>query len=180
MTDKEAQEEEMLAMDSIYGHDSVFMVDQATMTGVISVPIEHQCDLEIKPPEVGKDVISVRYLPPICLEFCLPDDYPSKAPPAVRVVCNWLTPAQMLSIWRHLRLIWKQNNGCPVLYEFAEFLKSDVMSFLNVDRELDVTFFVERARVYAERHAAHVTTGDQASPPDELPDSPIELEPPDS
>ena len=39
--------------------------------------------------------MSVSFLPPICVEFALPANYPSEAPPINRVTCNWLTPAQV-------------------------------------------------------------------------------------
>ena len=54
MEDREQQQEELLAMGSIYGHDGVFMSDESQMTGVISVPVELPQAVPVKPPAPGQ------------------------------------------------------------------------------------------------------------------------------
>lgn len=54
MEDLEQQQEELLAMGSIYGHDGVFMSDETQMTGVISVTVELPQAVPVKPPAPGQ------------------------------------------------------------------------------------------------------------------------------
>ncbi|KAF0304169.1 E3 ubiquitin-protein ligase RNF14 [Amphibalanus amphitrite] len=154
MEDREQQREELLVMDSIFGHDGLFTSDDKQMSGMISVSPELQRPLLVKPPEPDKEPLSVSALPPICIEFTLPEQYPLEAPPTNRVTCSWLTPTQMLKIWRHLVTLWEQGQGNTVLYEYTEFLRNDSIAFLGLEHELDVSFFVDRARTAAAAAAA--------------------------
>ncbi|XP_043242460.1 E3 ubiquitin-protein ligase RNF14-like isoform X3 [Amphibalanus amphitrite] len=60
----------------------------------------------------------------------------------------------MLKIWRHLVTLWEQGQGNTVLYEYTEFLRNDSIAFLGLEHELDVSFFVDRARTAAAAAAA--------------------------
>ena len=74
----------------------------------------------------------------------------------------WL---KMLKIWRHLVTIWEQADGNIVLFEYTEFLKNDIVAFLGLERELDVSFFVERARAAAEHAERPQKPAERPAPP---------------
>ena len=57
---------------------------------------EHEIPSDEEPP---CEKIRIRYLPPITLNFEMPDNYPSEAPPSYTLVCKWLTELQVNMIF---------------------------------------------------------------------------------
>ncbi|KAJ1127073.1 hypothetical protein NDU88_005479 [Pleurodeles waltl] len=97
--DKDAQEDELLALTSIYADDE-FQRSQHIRTGQIKVCVELPKDFRIcvsgnyakNPPTVD---FKVCFLPPVVLTFELPAHYPSASAPVFQLSCKWLTPVQV-------------------------------------------------------------------------------------
>ncbi|XP_035673069.1 E3 ubiquitin-protein ligase RNF14-like [Branchiostoma floridae] len=100
MSDQEAQENELLALSSIYD-DTVFIAAEDGSGGqfcsIIDLPDNFQINAPAPPGEsVNKaTVIPVKYLPPIILHFQYPADYPSCSAPQFTLSCKWLTLQQV-------------------------------------------------------------------------------------
>lgn len=98
--DKEAQENELLALASIYGDE--FKRAESVQGGEsrISVDLPQNFIIYVRgnPTENPQDrefECTVCFLPPIVLNFELPDDYPSTSPPTFSLSSKWLSRAQV-------------------------------------------------------------------------------------
>jgi len=58
---------------------------------------------------------------------------------------------QLLKLSKQLRAIWTENKGFVVLYSWAQFLKDECLSFLKLEKSLDVSAVEEAQRRYIER-----------------------------
>lgn len=85
--------------------------------------------------------IEIKYLPRIEFTFVLDDFYPSEDPPAFLMSCQWLSSADMSRLCEHIDTLYSECRS-EVLYSCFTFLQDDVLTFLNVDKELDVTFLL--------------------------------------
>ena len=104
----ECQEDELVALSSIYD-ERVFTRSQNG--GEVNIYLELPENFEVKisaskrieaNPEASHekdvstwDVFSVKYLPPLVLNFCFPPDYPSTQPPQYTLSCKWLNVLQV-------------------------------------------------------------------------------------
>ena len=111
--DRDAQNDEMLALECIFDSDEFSKVnDNGEFSGqffaFVSLPgevkIEYKClpqpSFKGKKKQVDDDVgdlnqISVKFLPPLELSFNLPPDYPSTSPPRYTLTCCWLDHKQV-------------------------------------------------------------------------------------
>lgn len=114
---KEAQEDELLALTSIYNEEEFHRAESA-QGGEIQLCLELPADFKIvvkgrpgrmvcsipefKNKYVRLDVAghtqteyNVCFLPPLVLNFELPEDYPSKSPPIFALSSRWMTAAQV-------------------------------------------------------------------------------------
>lgn len=75
----------------------------------------------------------VVYLPPISMLLQLPTSYPSTSEPLVQLHANWLTQQQAASLEQGLKVAWEdQGPGAPVVFLWAEWLRSHSLSCLGV------------------------------------------------
>ncbi|CAJ0954229.1 unnamed protein product [Ranitomeya imitator] len=81
---------------------------------------------------------AVSFLPPIVLNFELPPDYPSTAPPNFTLSCKWLSPRQLTLLCQHLDDLWEENSGCVVLFPWIQFLKEETLDFLNIKSPYEI------------------------------------------
>lgn len=145
--DTQLRIDELVAMESIYGHDGVFSCDRDAMKGFISVSPEVDQPVRVIPRFEDEREVEIRFFPPVTVEFHLPPEYPSSSPPRICVVSNWLSPVQMLKVWSHLHTLWKSDQGYGVLFEYAEFLRSSLLSMVVGSGEgarLDVSCLLRR------------------------------------
>lgn len=162
--DEDAQENELLALESIFENDKdIISLDRcmqgnSTTTGksrsgriniapdIINPPFEYHCKYLTKSPEPNEDsnenqvssTCCVSYLPPICLRFLLPQDYPSKSPPNLTLTCVWLDRRRLSLLAKKLDSIWIEQEGQEVLYTWSQFLKEDVLDFLSSKDEITI------------------------------------------
>ncbi|XP_075712669.1 E3 ubiquitin-protein ligase RNF14-like isoform X2 [Rhinoderma darwinii] len=98
--DQEAQEDELLALASIYSEDEFKRADAAS-GGEIQVCLELPSNFKISvKSNSAADSFTenfentVSFLPPIVLNFELPPGYPSTKPPSFTLSSKWLSPRQ--------------------------------------------------------------------------------------
>merc|ERR1711874_410244 len=66
--------------------------------------------------------------------------------PPVKLSCSWLTKEQREKVSSHLNKLWTDNRGNVILFVWLDFLQEELLDFLNVRDEIDITPIVVRAR----------------------------------
>ncbi|ETE71099.1 E3 ubiquitin-protein ligase RNF14, partial [Ophiophagus hannah] len=141
--DKESQEDELLALASIYDEDE-FKRAQDVQGGEtrisVAVPQNFRVSLSGKSnsfldsdflerysstvlPNMEHSLIDRSYF----LTTCLPQSYASLCK-----ICKWLSQAQLTALCRHLDNLWEENRGSVVLFAWMQFLKEETLAFLNI------------------------------------------------
>lgn len=143
--DREAQEDELLALASIY-EDDEFQRAMYSPGGQIKVCLELLQDFRIfvsddDAKNSSKDDFEICFLPPILLTFELPADYPSASAPMFMLSCKWLTPMQLSSLCKQLDSLWEENKGSVVLFTWMQFLKEETLQHLNITSPYEVTVY---------------------------------------
>ncbi|KAK7939301.1 hypothetical protein WMY93_002627 [Mugilogobius chulae] len=77
-------------------------------------------------------------LPPLCLTFDLPENYPSCSPPNFTLSCSWLTPKELSSLTAQLKDLYQAAGGEVVLFSWAQFLKYETLNFLGITDVLEI------------------------------------------
>ncbi|NXP09619.1 RNF14 ligase, partial [Thinocorus orbignyianus] len=133
--DREAQEDELLALASIYDEEE-FKRAESAQGGETRICLELPQDFKVfvsgSSPESSRFECTVCFLPPLVLNFELPPDYPSTSPPIFTLSGKWLSRAQLSALCRHLDNVWEENRGCVVLFAWMQFLKEETLSYLNI------------------------------------------------
>ncbi|XP_072923315.1 E3 ubiquitin-protein ligase RNF14 [Hemitrygon akajei] len=141
--DKEEQEDELLALTSIYGENE-FLRAESSQGGEIITCLELPENFKIlscgDEKQNKKDQIEyvVSFLPPILLNFEFPPDYPSCSPPKYTLSCKWLSRVQLSALCTYLDKIWNDNGNCVVLFSWVQFLKEETLSFLQIESPLRI------------------------------------------
>lgn len=136
--DKEAQEDELLALASIYDEDE-FNRAESAQGGEIRLCLELPPDFKVSVKGEKTSEYDVSFLPPLMLNFEIPADYPSTSPPAFTLSSKWITRAQMSALCRRLDELWEENQGCVILFTWIQFLKEEVVDFLGIKSPLEIT-----------------------------------------
>ena len=122
MADEENQEDELLALASIYD-ERIFIQSSEEKGGQFNVFLElpkpfkltvqsrylpkgsrrqknrtNEQSTSVAQKSDDYELLEVQYLPPIVLNFRFPEDYPSKSPPLFTLSCKWLTVFQVRQI----------------------------------------------------------------------------------
>ncbi|XP_060890516.1 E3 ubiquitin-protein ligase RNF14-like [Labrus mixtus] len=136
--DREEQEDELLALHSIFDSDEFFR-DESKFSGEIRVSVELPSDFTVVLNE-GETLrqYEISFLPPLCLTFELPEDYPSSSPPSFSLTCSWLTHKQIPSLTAQLIDLYQATGGAVVLFTWIQFLKEDALKFLDVHSLLEL------------------------------------------
>uniref|UniRef100_A0A8B9PRU5 RWD domain-containing protein n=1 Tax=Apteryx owenii TaxID=8824 RepID=A0A8B9PRU5_APTOW len=136
--DKEAQEDELLALASIYDEDE-FKRAESAQGGETRICLELPQNFKIFVSGNSTESVqnngfeyTVCFLPPLVLNFELPPDYPSTSPPVFTLSGKWLSQAQLSALCKHLDNVWEENRGCVVLFAWMQFLKEETLSYLNI------------------------------------------------
>ncbi|XP_040006892.1 E3 ubiquitin-protein ligase RNF14 [Xiphias gladius] len=135
--DKEAQEDELLALASIYDDEEFRRADLA-QGGEIQLCLELPPDFKIVVKGEKQTEYNVCFLPPLVLNFELPANYPSTSSPVFTLSSKWMTRAQMCSLCRRLDELWEENQGFVILFTWIQFLKEEALEFLNIQSPLEV------------------------------------------
>lgn len=141
MSDQEEQEDELLALTSIY--DNILKVTkEGDLNGgeLLACPVlpDDFCVKVIKNKQESggekcqEELHQIKYLPPVQLNFLLPKDYPSCRPPKFTLSCKWLNKQQLTKLCEKLDGIWEENKGSVVLFLWNTFLQDELFDFLNL------------------------------------------------
>ncbi|KAG7276324.1 hypothetical protein CRUP_024354 [Coryphaenoides rupestris] len=138
--DLEAQEDELLALGSIFGPEVLVRAaddgapSSAAAAGELRVSVELPQDFFIAVKDGDALVyFGISSLPPLTVRFELPEDYPSSAPPSSTLTCGWLTHTQIYALNTHLADLYQATGGAVVLFSWVQFLKEDTLSFLDIN-----------------------------------------------
>ncbi len=115
--DIDAQNDEMLALASIYDTDEFsYKKEDGEFSGqfkaIVTLPVDEEIKLQYRfefhksrlpgctenPNAEDVNQLSVKFLPPIEFSFTLPPDYPSTSPPRFTLVCVWLGRKQVFGL----------------------------------------------------------------------------------
>ncbi|KAK7926315.1 hypothetical protein WMY93_008625 [Mugilogobius chulae] len=135
--DKEAQEDELLALASIYDEEEFHRAEGA-QGGEVQVCVELPPDFRVVTKGDKQTEYNVCFLPPLVLNFEFPEDYPSTSPPQFTLSSKWVTRAQMSALCRRLDELWEENQGCVILFTWIQFLKEEAVDFLCIKSPLEV------------------------------------------
>ncbi|KAM9311593.1 E3 ubiquitin-protein ligase RNF14 [Gastrophryne carolinensis] len=153
---QEAQEDELLALTSIYSEDEFKRADTAS-GGEIQVCLELPTDFEVSVQSsasanamVESFKNTVFFLPPLVLNFEFPPGYPSTTPPIYTLSCKWLSPQQLTLLCKHLDDLWEENQGCVILFAWMQFLKEETLEYLNIKSPYEIQ--VRSAQSWIQTH----------------------------
>uniref|UniRef100_A0A1A8CPS5 E3 ubiquitin-protein ligase RNF14 n=2 Tax=Nothobranchius TaxID=28779 RepID=A0A1A8CPS5_NOTKA len=135
--DKEAQEDELLALASIYDEEE-FRRAESAQGGEIQLCLELPPDFKVLVKGEKTTEHNVCFLPPLVLNFELPSDYPSTRPPSFTLSSKWMTKSQLSSLCRHLDELWEENQGSEILFTWIQFLKEEPLEFLGIQSPVEV------------------------------------------
>ncbi|XP_070554316.1 E3 ubiquitin-protein ligase RNF14-like isoform X2 [Ptychodera flava] len=155
-SDKEEQEDEILALASIYEDDDIFIAGEDNTGGQFNAKLQTPDTfyLQVKGPlpaqlvtkgvktvetEDGHTLYPVQYLPPIVLNFQYPPDYPSCSAPQYTLSCKWLSVSELSKLCAKLDEIWEENKGGVVLFSWTQFLSEEAIDFLQIKSPLKLT-----------------------------------------
>lgn len=136
--DREAQEDELLALASIYDEDE-FRRAESAQGGEIRICLTLSQNFRVVMAGAnGQLEYFVDFLPPVVLNFELPPDYPSASAPVFTLSCKWLSQIQLGALCKQLDEIWQECQGCVVLFSWMQFLKEETLSFLKIKSPLEL------------------------------------------
>ncbi|KAJ8667146.1 hypothetical protein QAD02_008808 [Eretmocerus hayati] len=143
LSDRERQEDEVFALQSILNNDELRVRKNGNkIECLFSISCELGEDkLQLK---FGKFAVwgsaSVKHLP--LIHFCLqlPENYPSMSPPQYLLSISWLTPWAASLICQKLDELWHENCPSEILFTWVQFLKCEVLLFLDVTDCLDISY----------------------------------------
>uniref|UniRef100_A0A3Q1JNH1 RBR-type E3 ubiquitin transferase n=1 Tax=Anabas testudineus TaxID=64144 RepID=A0A3Q1JNH1_ANATE len=137
-TDSEEQEDELLALDSIFGSGE-FVRNESKSSGEIRVSVELPANFTVVLKE-GQTLrkYEISFLPPLLLNFELPEHYPSSSPPSFTLTCSWLTNTQLSALTAQLLDLYQALGGTVVLFSWVQFLKEDALTFLDIQNVLEL------------------------------------------
>ncbi|KAI3838578.1 hypothetical protein MKW92_014512 [Papaver armeniacum] len=152
------QEEEILAMEAIYGENFIQLDRQDGLRSFqidihIDVPdklivFTKNIDGGVKFGGIGSEAMAagddnsngffystfkVQYLPPIVLTCLLPNGYPSHCAPFFTISVQWLDAMRISSLCQMLDRIWTDQSGKEIVYPWVDWLHNSSLSHLEFD-----------------------------------------------
>uniref|UniRef100_A0A4W2EZ34 E3 ubiquitin-protein ligase RNF14 n=1 Tax=Bos indicus x Bos taurus TaxID=30522 RepID=A0A4W2EZ34_BOBOX len=143
--DREAQEDELLALASIYDGDE-FRKAESVQGGETRIHLDLPQNFKIFVSGNSNECLqnsgfeyTICFLPPLVLNFELPPDYPSSSPPSFTLSGKWLSPTQLSALCKHLDNLWEEHRGSVVLFAWMQFLKEETLAYLNIVSPFELT-----------------------------------------
>ncbi|XP_076228155.1 E3 ubiquitin-protein ligase RNF14-like isoform X2 [Nomia melanderi] len=147
--DGERQKDEILALSHIYSSKEFSYTNEFTQCYYNVFPIVKDGLLELRTLNTSDmntyeyssvSKYFIKYLPPIRMHIQLPIDYPTKSAPNYYITTSWLSSWKISMICQKLDEIWLNNRGQEILFLWFEFLKNDLLYFLQIKDTLDISF----------------------------------------
>ncbi|CAL5030284.1 unnamed protein product [Urochloa decumbens] len=149
------QEDEICALESIFG-DAVVILDrkggQRCFQVHVHIEIPDSIDVSTRlsygdgtlkygatSDADADDLVykfKVEHLPPILLRCLLPASYPSHRPPFFTISTYWLDKGMVSSLCRMLDMLWEEQQGMEVTYQWVQWLQSSSLSHLGFGNEI--------------------------------------------
>ena len=85
----------------------------------------------------------IKHLPHVRLYVRLPKNYPSVSAPQYFLAINWLPPWEVSLACQKLDELLEENKYNEILFIWTEFLKNELLNYLNLTDVLDVSYFFE-------------------------------------
>ncbi|GAB2273131.1 hypothetical protein Dimus_007936 [Dionaea muscipula] len=140
------QEDELLAMESIYG-ENIYVLEKwrslrsfqihihVEIPGELTVSAKINAARDPKSKATVLDefsyIFKVQYLPPIVLTCLFPKSYPSHSPPLFTISIRWLDSARISSLCSMLDTLWNDQPGQEIMYHWVEWLHNCSLSYLG-------------------------------------------------
>ncbi|XP_059382898.1 E3 ubiquitin-protein ligase RNF14-like isoform X2 [Carassius carassius] len=136
-TDQEAQEDELLALASIYD-EKEFCRAESAKEGEIHLCLELPPNFRLLVKGHNSTEYHLSFLGPLVLSFRFPANYPSASAPVFALSSNWLTRVQITALCRRLDELWEENQGNVILFTWMQFLKEETLDFLGIQSPLEI------------------------------------------
>uniref|UniRef100_A0A7N0U4P1 RBR-type E3 ubiquitin transferase n=1 Tax=Kalanchoe fedtschenkoi TaxID=63787 RepID=A0A7N0U4P1_KALFE len=139
------QEDELLAMESIYGENAINLQILGGLRTFqirlhLEAPGEFVVAASLNSSTAGSDDdsynLKVQYLPPIVLTCLLPNSYPSNLPPIFTISVKWLDSTKISTLCSMLDAIWNEQSGQEVIYQWAQWLYNSSLPCLGIENKI--------------------------------------------
>ncbi|KZC11500.1 E3 ubiquitin-protein ligase RNF14 [Dufourea novaeangliae] len=141
------QENEVLALSNIYSSKEFSYIKRTTIQCYYNIFPEVRDGLlklqnvnENNETNCSTSKCLIKYIPPIRMYIELPDEYPFTNPPKYSITVSWLSPWRISFICQKLDEMWLINKEQEILYQWFEFLRNDLLDFLQIQNILDISF----------------------------------------
>ncbi|KAL0267325.1 UNVERIFIED_CONTAM: hypothetical protein PYX00_009624 [Menopon gallinae] len=139
------QLEELDALESIFYSQELQIIKKdgkdirVVFLAHVTLPENFTVKYKESPEAEEYSSVEINYLPPVRLNLTLPESYPSKCSPKFTISCQWLTKPTISRLCTQLEKIWHENENVQIIYMWIDFLKNDLLDFLGIENELDLT-----------------------------------------
>ncbi|XP_046741753.1 E3 ubiquitin-protein ligase RNF14-like isoform X1 [Diprion similis] len=151
--DKDRREDEIASLAEIYEAEEFSCIKkedsdsavECRLSGLFSLPekllkVKYlNLNLQRKCPSLPYLKFFVRHLPPANLFVTFPSNYPSENSPSFRISVSWLPIWETSRICQKLDELWLENKGNEILFIWMNFLKFELLSFLDIRYCLDIS-----------------------------------------
>ncbi|XP_058791987.1 E3 ubiquitin-protein ligase RNF14-like [Phymastichus coffea] len=146
LTDKERQKDEMFALENIYNTKEFKYKKRVNIECEFAINCKLVKEyLYIKCGKEFSDIQDnqcIKHLPPLQLYVQLPYNYPSTSAPQYHLFVNWLSPWQASLVCQKLDQLWDENKQNEILFIWLEFLKNELLFYLQIKDILDVSYLM--------------------------------------
>ncbi|XP_071949731.1 E3 ubiquitin-protein ligase RNF14-like [Antedon mediterranea] len=169
MENANEQEDELLALSSIYEDEKMFRPADDKRGGKLTLPLQLpqqpfyimlsekqttkalNLGSKLKKTDDGT-YLCVNHLPPLVLHFQYPKTYPSTDPPSFTLLSKWLSTKMLSHLCSQLDDIWLENQGMVIMYSWSEFLINEALPFLKITSPYLLNSHCEKTETNSEPH----------------------------
>lgn len=157
-TNDQLQEDEVLALEAIYGED-VFLMDRQDGLRLLKILVRNELPDDISvatklpndkqkayaqspnsdDPDEFTYAFKVKHLPPIVVTCLLPQSYPSHHQPYFTISARWLDSHKIATLCSMLDSIWMEQPGQEIIYQWIEWLHGSALSYLGFVNEITLS-----------------------------------------
>ncbi|KAL5712942.1 RBR-type E3 ubiquitin transferase [Ranunculus cassubicifolius] len=143
------QQDELLALEAIYGDNLTILETDGQNSFQIAIHIEPPTEFTVSAKLHSRNEnlapstsnafdysFQVEHLPPIVFTCLLPKSYPSHSPPLFTISVQWLDSVRVSSLCRALDSLWTDQPGQEVIYNCLDWLHTSSLTYLGIDKEL--------------------------------------------